>query len=823
MLRQRYSINCLSTGESEIKEKDLKKINEMKRNGPVVELKKEEIFIRKMIILGEEPTTKMSVHFPETLEEINKLLPGTPMMEGHVLNQIPWGRIYDSEILKNVEGYKGNVIKISYYFLKFGNGIERSKRIDAGIENEGSITYRFKSAHCTICNQELMIGNFMGMEMRQMKCNHKLGRRYGGKVCYWYPENVVPLEVSHVFAGSYQKTKAILSLSEIPKTNQELIAAYGGDSENEIEIGLTDAIIATMREEIITPDKNIWEEYRKTFQKPIKPIKKEKENNEYYDIDEFEKFEGKYDIEPKYNGVFARLEKYKGNASLFTEENNELTEKFPTIISEANSLDADNFIIHCEIVKYKGKIRGTFADVMAHINGKELKNDEPFRLKPFMVVVMDGKSLHGDAMKHCRDAMKRIKYGNKIHPVKYKTAENGTEIVKTIKIMATREGAMIKSHEMTADEKGKTKIWKWKKQIDIDARVKDIEKKENETFIYTAEIGNGEERKEIGKTYITAIKAKKEEIIAVQADYITYDEKKDEYTWYAPKVIAVRNEKTEADPISTIKRIAEKKENRSSSKIKYEDIVKKLIASDLKTEIFICGGLAEKMETENDIDILSKYELDEEQKIEIENVLEEYCDRIHFITNAKGPEGNYYHYKKYGATKKEFVIQKHTYGKSMHYDIRFTTRDGKRMWGFTCFKKPTTIAGGTKVLCDEKEYHDLKWMKVDGEIKPGDPGNPTKDKNAKMIIIDKGTYEHIESKDDFKEIILHGEEYKGRYVFRKIKATKKTQTDEVASREKIWVMWKTKDQNGSGKVENIISYQKNEMIVFWTPASAEIE
>jgi hypothetical protein len=809
-------VNSLSIGENDVSDRDMEKINSMVRNGPVKELDKSKIYVRRMIILGEEPTTKMSVHFKETLSEINDKIIGVPMMEGHEMNKVPWGRVFDSEMVDGVEGYSGSVIKIAYYFLRMGSGEERAEKIDAGIENEGSITYRFKSAHCTICGQRLMIGSFLGMTFTSIKCTHKLGETYNGKKCYWYPKGVEPVEVSHVFSGAYPKTKAVMNSENVPKNSEEMVVAYGGCGPGEVEIGLTDAIIAEMSGNSGIPSSGEWEKLRKLFQRPIKPVKTEKNNNEYYDIDAFKEFTGDYDVEPKYNGVFARLEKYKGKAMLFTEENNDISGKFGIFISEANELDADNFITHCEIVKYKGRVRGTFADVMAYINSKGGGNDEPFRLKPFMVCVMDGKSLHGHAINDCRNAMKSIKYGKKIHPVKYKSVSGGDDIVKTIKMMATREGAMVKSHEMTADENGRNKIFKWKKQVDIDARVIGIEKKQGGTFIYECEIGNGSDRKKIGKTYVTSVVAAEGDIIYVSADYVTYDEKEDRYTWYAPKVVEVRKEKKEAEPISSVKRMAEKKENKPSSKIKYDDVVRMLLSSEIKTELYICGGLAEKMESESDIDILTKVGLDEAAKDEIRGVFGDYGCRVDFIVNENGPDGNYYHYVAGKDVKKRFVLQRHSYGRSVHYDIRFTTKDGKRMWGFTCFKKPSMIAGGKKVLCDEKEYHDLKWMEVDGEIKPGNPGNPTKSQIASMIIIDKGEYEYIKSKSDFIEIILHGKDYKGRYVFRKVEAERKKEDDEVGSRGKIWLFWKTLNQEVNGKVENISLLQKNDKLIFWS-------
>lgn len=177
--------------------------------------------------------------------------------------------------------------------------------------------------------------------------------------------------------------------------------------------------------------------------------------------------------------------------------------------------------------------------------------------------------------------------------------------------------------------------------------------------------------------------------------------------------------------------------------------------------------------------------------------------------------------------KKEFVIQAHFRGASVHFDIRFRKNDV--LEGFTMatayegkIKEPVldmetaekllkrddvwkidlktgkqkerkTIVGkeGEKIWCDFKAMQPVSWLKVEGWTPPRKiepvPGG-TKEYPGVFVIVDKGYYAKGADKPYFKEYFLYGQKWKGRIVFRVVagmKAVKELLT---------WLYWKTDDQ-----------------------------
>lgn len=202
-----------------VTDEQIKKINSMKFNGPKKTLSKDDVYVRSMIIMGEEPTTKMSIH-PEGVlngktikiqSQLSKDLPGAPMLIGHNFDTAPWGRIFDSQVLKGDDGYDGNVVKIWYYFLKNSEGKVIADKIDSGIYSEGSISYNFSKPLCSICHGRI---GYSWYEDKGRRCTeHQIGEKYivdgVEQTCYYYPSKITKvLEVSFVFRGAYEKTQA---------------------------------------------------------------------------------------------------------------------------------------------------------------------------------------------------------------------------------------------------------------------------------------------------------------------------------------------------------------------------------------------------------------------------------------------------------------------------------------------------------------------------------------------------------------------------------------------------------------------------------------
>ena len=144
--------------------------------------------------------------------------------------------------------------------------------------------------------------------------------------------------------------------------------------------------------------------------------------------------------------------------------------------------------------------------------------------------------------------------------------------------------------------------------------------------------------------------------------------------------------------------------------------------------------------------------------------------------------------------KDKFVLQEHKIGQRVHYDLRFGHGKQNRFWGYTLFK-PFPV-DTTKVRSIEKEYGDIKWMTVDGDLKPKSPGNPTS-KKSYMKIIDKGTFELVRREKNFTEFILKDGKNKGRYYISTVNVKVKPVEggeDDKPRNDKLTLIWKAKEQ-----------------------------
>ena len=580
------------------------------------------------------------------------------------------------------------------------------------------------------------------------------------------------------------------------------------------------------------------------FVGPMKPAKSGSVNNEFFDIGGFAKLpEGTYFVEPKYDGVYMEAHRKGGKISLLTEKSDH-SEKFPGLVAELEKLGGGDFVLSGEIVKYRGRQRLGHEDVMAYLNLKDAKwEDYHFKFKPFDAVVWDGKNLSSESLATRREILDAVKRGNQVHPTTYTKVNHkvdATDVERAIRERQTREGAMVKSSEARYSEAGRKIMYKWKHQVELDVRVKEAHAKSGGGFTYTCEIGNGSDAQVIGETYATAKEAKAGDILQVSVDHVTL--KDDKYTWYAPKVVSVREDKREADPLSVVSRIAERKTSAKKShdvgglRVDLGTVVSRLkgMGGLQGADLYICGGVVEHGFSEHDLDLYSTRELTAEERARIVEVLAEFGEYADFVYGEGAPVGPNIlalaageaidHAWKYA---KKFVLQKHWWGKKEHFDLRFGAPSAPRMWGWTCFSEPTTEAGGRKARCQEKAYHDPKWMGFEGTMKPGEPGNPTKNLDAHMKILDKGAYEFVTRKKGFLEVILKGDTWKGRYVFREIDVKNAPSSDYVGDDEdktksgKIWVMWKAKDQTASGDVKKLASEYRGSSLMVWETELSE--
>lgn len=1257
------------TENPSVSDEDLKRINSLNKNGPLKKLGKDEINTRSIIIMGEEPTSKGSIH-PEgifnnrkvnSLSSLAKLLPGCPMMVGHRMDKTPWGRTFKAELLDNQPGYKGKAVKEAFWFLNDdeGNGIAR--KIDAGIWAEGSISYWFTEARCSICHKPMASLSFLGTTATIPRCKHKLGQKdpETGQICYYYPYGIKAVaETSYVFKGAYPKTKSFLTanpdalavayshdqieaakaletqlvdcgldldninLSEdindtnqnqtiettpqtgtaqttnpititpqspqpnptqakqhqphkdptqpatdnpaatqhspqargqedthtdtssqntriarkpdgksnepgkkpgttdntpdrsqptpetdditnnpetgithennsgtkepattedlkttpqevennnpshttpsgngtdtilpnnphnadtptdtdptdkltqpeelergkgkgkggkpqgdggaskcvcekcgyeiehkkgtpcneqkCPKCNIPLVGKNADTQEidpnktqlsrnndtNETQVSINneqpsqnrdgnpniatvgptnipnsqesdddknrqpdalaffstiaaeidDETLVTEVQAVIMSDEldfderetalrellpvtgdllvqglallssmrlsasavddvlegfrfcadceedyaaavtgdctacggtlSFLERHKAVLFRPVGPLKPKKagaQNNEFFKQEAFRDLpDGTYFVEPKYDGVWMELHKKGGDVKLYSDEGNEYSAKFPQIVAEAKALQATNFIVAGEMTRWRGRQRLTHTDVTAWIHSKqESYDDKEFKFKPFDMMMFLGQDITGqllDVRRKRLDAV--IKWGKQIHPTAHRVVNHKTgdaKVITAINDRKTREGAMVKNVSAKYSKPDQKLLYKWKQQYEVDAKVAIVKDKKGGGFLYSCEVGRGKNVRPIGDTFATKIKAAVGQIIQVSVDHIRYDKENDRYSWFAPKVIALRSDKRLPDPLSTIKKMARVtgSEPKSKNLITLTEIIPRLKRAAVDVELYLTGGLVEEGMVTHDIDIITRDELSEDNVTAILDALgPTLAPYVDFTYDPEGPAGpnipivadmKATDAKWKYATK--FVLQEHGWGKKVHWDIRFGAPRTKRMWGWTLFSMPPTAAGAKKTRCQEKKYHDPKWMGVDTKkIPPGEPGNPTKNLNAWMKKIDTGSYEYIKRKPKFLELILHGTKLKGRYIWREIEVKHKSEKDAAEHRitgdevgtktDKIWIMWKPQDQETSAPVKKLGYRISHGCLFFWETEEIDTE
>ena len=506
----------------------------------------------------------------------------------------------------------------------------------------------------------------------------------------------------------------------------------------------------------------------------MKPVKTVSESQEYYDIKDFKDFKGEYAIEPKYDGYRVAAAKTGPGILIRTDEGRSIEDKLPNIAEEMRKIPYDTAILDCELVVYIRGKRGDHSDVAAYLNSKSPAEDYHVKLKPFDIVYADGVDVRDNPLKDRKKILAKVAWTDHVHPVKYTTARDGG-VTAAVMEQATSEGSMVKDMDSTYNTQGKG-WYKWKRQLTIDAKVTAVGKKEG-GYIYTCEAGGGV----IGKTYVTKIEAKVGDIIAVSVDHITKKESGG-FTWYAPKVAALRKDKSTPDTAAVLEKMA----------------VGKGKEKEKETE-------GKKMETNiTDAD-------EDGQGVQGKPAQTE---------PAQGKP----------VLEGDFVLHEHWWGEKHHFDLRFkkTNSEGKAvMIGFTLFANSlddfkARLASGGKLLAKEKEYHTPEWLTFHGDIPPGETGNPTKNLIAHMEIRDKGHYTFAKRQSDFVDMTLNGSILKGRYYVRKVALKDSTEdpdsgpkpgdkqptgqagtSETTQSKDNKWLFWKAKEEKEK-KADSIV-------------------
>jgi len=872
---------------------------------PLRDITADDVHIRGLLILGEEPTSKGSVHPRKCLEELRELCINAPMMVGHVWDSAPWGKVFDAIVHDSLPGYTGAVLEVRFFFISDDDGNQRAMEIDSGIHSEGSIAYFFNNAVCSICGKE--IG----------ECDHQIFGTYDGKVCYWIPVEITRVaEISFpVFRGAYGKTHGKLSeyaddeqnaahasLTTLLKgctyglpsggTNEGTVASANNEGKpdgapepnGETEPSAPEPTGATAPEgaTVESGESNSGGGEGDTVpaagslsppvpsnsegtppvggeSAPVQPeptanadiahclvcnaemqpgcvsatceacvvsvgryvgnVKADKQN-EHFAVDAFRDLPpGGYDVCGNYNGVYMEIHKDDvGKVTIKSGPDHDQTEKFPGVV--VSSEKVPNGTILCgQMVKYRGRQRLDHSAVVSYISGNGSYDDRHFQFKAFDVAVCAGVDQRIVSRTNRLTILESLGDSGSIRMVKLvhvKHEQGSYDLIDAICQVETREGAVVKADYSMLVGPACLSHWEYKRRSVVNALVITVSHPSPDLSVYTCCVGTT-----MFETYVTGVSAAAGDILEVICDQVTHDAAANKYTCHSPKVISVRRDLTAADPESTLNRLSQLRPTVTTNVLYLGDILPLLKKHPRTYRMYLCGGLVERGRTYHDIDILVDRELtDPEENALLWALGESYADYVDISVSAVGPVGPSIEVladmtpeaiaKQSVNTKytNRFVLQKHTRGAMVHFDLRFGRTADDRVWGYTLYGEPSAISGGSKIRCTGKVPHDPQWMELSGDIQPGDPCNGTK-LVCHMDILDGGEYELVKQSEDFVEVILHGKQYSGRYVWRRITVEMNTELlhgDEKASSKYIWVMWKPKDQT-RGAIENSLCWK----------------
>jgi hypothetical protein len=554
---------------------------------PPVPVERDRIFIRAMFLVSDEVNSYGGCFPSDEHPKLASLLIDTPVLVGHKKDKLPIARNFKADLITK-DG--ANWIKVWFYWLKNSEGaISLKENIDHGIYKECSIGFSFEIPECSIC----------GEDMR--RCQHIPFKSYPDKegkqvqAYFNYRRINRVLETSLVYRGAipntsisnellYQKHDCEDGVCKFRRIHREVVegALKRMGLENEVKLvggvkdkGYSDHDIdlicsPDLRDKILNSLPTSYrnrihfveelKEGRKVsplvFVPPTKPKKSKENSNECFHLEDFSSFSQEFIIEPKYDGVRAQVHRLKDKIKIFTEEGNEIEDKFPSLTKTLQNLPHHSFILDGELVKYKGRTRLSHKDVAGYIQRKDDFDDSGLRYKVFDILYLDGKDLTSFPLEERKKILSENFPDNDfIHKIKFEKVKSG-EIRNEIKKIATSEGAMVKRADSGYFD---SDLWfKWKKEYQLDVLVTKVIKNKGGSFNYLCAVGSRDNPLPIGTTYSTNIEAEVGKILRVRVDYVTKDE--DGFSWYAPSVLDKRGDKKEPDPVSVLERMIKTEE-----------------------------------------------------------------------------------------------------------------------------------------------------------------------------------------------------------------------------------------------------------------------
>jgi hypothetical protein len=490
---------------------------------------KEDIFVRTMFLVSDE-VNSYGGRFPlDELYKISQLVIDSPVMVGHTKEKLPIARNFKAEV---VEKDGQNWVKVWFYWLKSAkDALPLKKNIDHGIYKECSLGFVFGFPECSVCGQDMR------------RCQHIPFKTYpsedGEKEAYFNYRNITRvLETSLVYRGAVPNTSMSDQLRvfdmDHPKGEgedlQELYHQTPGDAQK------------------VSPFE---------FIPPTNPKKTSTCSNQFFHLEDLASLSGVFLIEPKYNGIRAQIHKKENKARIFIGTRKPIEHRFPLLTKDILSIPQESFILDGELVKYKGNSRLLHEDAAAYCHqpydgsspGKDgSADDSHFKFKLFDLLYLNEEDLTALPLEERRKLLdNHFADTSIIQKVKYKRVDCA-DLPSEIKTIASADGAMMRKVDSGYFEGDGW--YEWRRHFDLDVLVTGVHRNKGGTYNYACAVGTEGKCLVIGTTYSTTIVAQVGDIIRARVDHV--DKLEDRLTWNAPRVLEMRWDKEDPDPISVI-------------------------------------------------------------------------------------------------------------------------------------------------------------------------------------------------------------------------------------------------------------------------------
>ncbi len=169
-------------------ERDLETIHGLP-NPPLIPLAADEIHVRRCRLANDQTDSRYGRFRTSDLPRLLELVQGAPVLIGHDRRTLGIARFFGGDI-EIREGVNWIVPKF-YWPRAHSQADDLRVMIDAGVYNEASIAFVYRTPTCSICGQDLR------------GCPHWPGRSYDGQLCFfWYDGIERVTEGSLVYRGA---------------------------------------------------------------------------------------------------------------------------------------------------------------------------------------------------------------------------------------------------------------------------------------------------------------------------------------------------------------------------------------------------------------------------------------------------------------------------------------------------------------------------------------------------------------------------------------------------------------------------------------------